>query len=68
MANLTAYNIAIALIVALGGFTYGYGFGVFTNTVGQPGFYVYFNLDRKAGLSCCQVRANVFRSVEHSCS
>lgn len=48
MANLTKYNVAIALVVALGGFSYGFGFGVFTTTVGQPGFYSYFDLDRES--------------------
>ena len=48
MANLSKYNVAIALVVALGGFSYGFGFGVFTTTIGQPGFYAYFNLDRKS--------------------
>ena len=48
MANLTKYNVAIALVVALGGFSYGFGFGVFTTTVGQPGFYSYFNLDHQS--------------------
>ena len=45
MAKLTSYNIAICLIVSLGGFTYGFGFSVFVTSIGQPGFYEYFNLD-----------------------
>ena len=47
MANLTAYNVAICLVVALGGFTYGFGFAVFVTSIGQPGFYKFFNLDRE---------------------
>lgn len=47
MARLTAYNIWIGVIVALGTFGYGYGFGVFITTIGQPGFYIAMKLDRK---------------------
>lgn len=47
MANLTLYNIAIVGVICLGGFTYGFGFAVFTSSIGQPGFYQYFRLDRK---------------------
>jgi hypothetical protein len=47
MANLTVYNIAIVGVICLGGFTYGFGFAVFTSSIGQPGFYQYFNLDRE---------------------
>jgi hypothetical protein len=47
MVRTTNYNIAVALAVALGGFTYGFGFAVFTTSIGQPGFYKYFDLDRK---------------------
>lgn len=45
MARLTSYNLAICLVVSLGGFTYGFGFAVFVTSIGQPGFYEYFNLD-----------------------
>ena len=45
--KLTGYDIAICMVVALGGFTYGFGFAVFVLSIGQPGFYTYFNLDRK---------------------
>ncbi|KAH0847282.1 hypothetical protein AYO21_07328 [Fonsecaea monophora] len=45
MARLTAYNIVIGMIVAIGTFGYGYGFGVFITSIGQPGFYKDFNLD-----------------------
>jgi hypothetical protein len=47
MAKLTTYNIVIGMIVAIGTFGYGYGFGVFITSIGQPGFYRDFNLDRK---------------------
>ncbi len=47
MVNLTAYNIAIVFFAATGGFTYGFGFGVFVPSIGQPGFYKYFDLNRK---------------------
>ena len=45
MAKLTGYNVGISLIIAIGGFTYGFGFAVFVTSIGQPGFYQYFNLD-----------------------
>ncbi|KAJ9609896.1 hypothetical protein H2200_006225 [Cladophialophora chaetospira] len=45
MAKLTTYNIVIGMIVAIGTFGYGYGFGVFITSIGQPGFYKDFDLD-----------------------
>ena len=45
MAKLTLYNIGICMVVALGGFTYGFGFSSFVTSEGQPGFYSDFNLD-----------------------
>jgi hypothetical protein len=47
MAHLTLFNVGICLVVALGSFSYGFGFGVFITSIGEPGFYVYFNLDRE---------------------
>jgi hypothetical protein len=47
MANLTFYNVAICMVVALGGFAYGFGFAIFVLSLGQPSFYVFFKLDRK---------------------
>lgn len=47
MAKLTNYNIAIVAFVCLGAFTYGYSFAVFATSIGQPGFYAYFKLDRE---------------------
>ncbi|OAL29224.1 hypothetical protein AYO22_02118 [Fonsecaea multimorphosa] len=47
MARLTRYNIIIGMIVATGTFGYGFGFGVFVTSIGQPGFYKDFNLDRE---------------------
>lgn len=47
MPKLTIYNALIGVIVAIGTFGYGYGFGVFITSIGQPGFYVDFNLDRE---------------------
>lgn len=47
MPKLTTYNVLIGVIVAIGTFGYGYGFGVFITSIGQPGFYIDFNLDRK---------------------
>jgi MFS family permease len=45
MPKLTSHNLAICLIISLGGFTYGFGFAVFVTSIGQPGFYEYFDLD-----------------------
>jgi hypothetical protein len=44
--KFTWYNFAVVAFVALGGLTYGFGFGVFVSSIGQPGFYKYFKLDR----------------------
>jgi MFS family permease len=33
------------LFTALGALTYGYAFSVFSTSIGQPGFFKYFNLD-----------------------
>ncbi|KAK5685720.1 hypothetical protein LTR17_026983 [Elasticomyces elasticus] len=45
MAKLTLFNIGICLVVALGSFGYGFGFGAFITVIGVPGFYAYFELD-----------------------
>ncbi|KAF2502955.1 general substrate transporter [Lophium mytilinum] len=45
MARLTAYNIWIVAFCCLGSWTYGFSFAVFVTSIGQPGFYVYFDLD-----------------------
>ncbi|KAH8704794.1 general substrate transporter [Talaromyces proteolyticus] len=44
MANLTLYNIYIAALVAVGGFSYGFGFSMFATSIAMPGFYNYFGL------------------------
>ncbi|KAH8696454.1 general substrate transporter [Talaromyces proteolyticus] len=46
MAKLTPFNIAISCFGALGAFSYGFGFAIFVTSIGQPGFFTYFNLDR----------------------
>ena len=33
----TWYNLRIILVLTLGSFTFGYGFSVISNTIGQPG-------------------------------
>lgn len=38
------YTLRIILVLTFGSFTYGYGFSVISNTLGQPGFLSYFNL------------------------
>lgn len=45
MAKLSNYNIGICLLVATGGFSYGFGTGSFPASTGQLGFYTYYNLD-----------------------
>lgn len=40
------YTLRIILVLTFGSFTYGYGFSVISNTLGQPGFLLYFNLDQ----------------------
>ncbi|KAF2405496.1 general substrate transporter [Trichodelitschia bisporula] len=44
MAKTTLYNFGVGLVVALGSFTYGFGFAAFATSIGQPGFYEYFDL------------------------
>ncbi|KAK2783069.1 hypothetical protein FQN53_009373 [Emmonsiellopsis sp. PD_33] len=41
----TAYNVRLILILTLGSLTFGYSFSVISNTLGQPGFLQYFNLE-----------------------
>lgn len=50
MVKVTKYNFFIALFMSLGGLSYGFAAGVFGLTIGQPGFYVYFKLDRESCL------------------
>ena len=47
MAKLTKYNVLIGMVVAIGTFGYGFGFGVFITSIGQPGFYIDMSLDRE---------------------
>lgn len=51
MAQLTRYNIVIGLIVALGAYGYGFGYGMFITVIGLPGFYKDLDLDRECALS-----------------
>ncbi|KAG9240104.1 general substrate transporter [Calycina marina] len=44
MTRTTAYNIGVGVTVAMGSFTYGFGFAAFATSIGQQGFYDYFNL------------------------
>jgi MFS family permease len=43
--SFTLYNLRIILVLTLGSFTFGYGFSVISNTLGQPGFISYFNFE-----------------------
>ncbi|KAH7014178.1 general substrate transporter, partial [Microdochium trichocladiopsis] len=44
MTRTTPYNLLVGMTVALGSFTYGFGFASFATSLGQPGFYAFFNL------------------------
>ncbi|KAF2802930.1 general substrate transporter [Mytilinidion resinicola] len=44
MTRTSTYNVLVGATVAVGSFTYGFGFAAFATSVGQPGFYEYFNL------------------------
>ncbi|KAF2006125.1 general substrate transporter [Amniculicola lignicola CBS 123094] len=44
MTKTSGYNIAVGMIVAVGSFTYGFGFASFATSIGQPGFFQYFDL------------------------
>lgn len=45
MAKLTSYNKKVCLVVVTAAFSFGYGASVFVTSVGQPGFYSYYNLN-----------------------
>lgn len=45
MADLTRYNVLLALFISVGTFSWGFGFAVYNTSIGQPGFYSYFELD-----------------------
>lgn len=51
MAHVTSYNIWIVLFACLGAYSYGFSFSVFATSIGEPGFYIYFDLDRKSLLA-----------------
>ncbi|KAF1831116.1 MFS sugar transporter [Decorospora gaudefroyi] len=44
MTKTSGYNVIVGLIVAVGSFTYGFGFASFATSIGQPGFFQYFDL------------------------
>ncbi|KIW77784.1 hypothetical protein Z517_07617 [Fonsecaea pedrosoi CBS 271.37] len=46
--TLTLYNVAILCYVGLGSASYGYAAAVIGNTVGQPSFIRYFDLDTRS--------------------
>ncbi len=45
MAKLTAYNIKVCMVVTIAAFSFGFGASVFVTSIGQPGFYNYYELD-----------------------
>ncbi|KAK5280308.1 hypothetical protein LTR16_007018 [Cryomyces antarcticus] len=46
--SYTLYNLRIILVLTFGSLTFGYSFSVISNTLGQPGFLQYFNLNTNA--------------------
>jgi MFS family permease len=47
-SSYTLHNLRIILVLTFGSFTFGYGFSVISNTLGQPGFLSYFDLNNNA--------------------
>ena len=47
MVNLTRYNINIIVAACFGAYSYGFSYAVFGTSIGEPGFYEYFALNRK---------------------
>lgn len=45
--GINTYSLLVVLFAGSGGFTYGYGFGVFVSSVAYGGFYEFFGLDRR---------------------
>ena len=63
MVNLTRYNIVIILGACFGAYSYGFSYAVFGTSIGEPGFYAYFNLNRKCIRTILgRYMANVHRS------
>lgn len=48
MARIPLYVLTISIVVAVGAFEFGFGSAVFVTSLGQPGFYIYFELDPTA--------------------
>lgn len=47
MLRLTSYNILIVVVACFGAYSYGFSYAVFGTSIGEPGFYIYFGLDRE---------------------
>ncbi|OAL22035.1 hypothetical protein AYO20_11271 [Fonsecaea nubica] len=45
MLRLTRYNILIVCAACLGAYSYGFSYAVFVTSIGEPGFFSYFELD-----------------------
>ncbi|CAK7204028.1 hypothetical protein SEUCBS139899_006779 [Sporothrix eucalyptigena] len=43
-SHISLYNLALVLALTLGSITYGYTFSIVSTTLGQPGWYAYFDL------------------------
>ncbi|CAK7206968.1 hypothetical protein SEUCBS139899_009775 [Sporothrix eucalyptigena] len=43
--HINKYTVGVCIFVAVGAWTYGFAFAIFIQAIGEPGFYVYFNLD-----------------------
>lgn len=48
MARVNRYIVWIVTVACLGAYTYGFAYAVFATSIGQPGFYLYFGLDRES--------------------
>ncbi|CAK7213533.1 hypothetical protein SBRCBS47491_001832 [Sporothrix bragantina] len=43
-SHISLFNLALVLALTLGSITYGYTFSIVSTTLGQPGWYTYFDL------------------------
>ncbi|CAK7234124.1 hypothetical protein SCUCBS95973_008828 [Sporothrix curviconia] len=43
-SRISLFNLAVVLALTLGSVTYGYTFSIVSTTLGQPGWYAYFDL------------------------
>ncbi|KAJ5988017.1 hypothetical protein N7481_003227 [Penicillium waksmanii] len=46
--KISLFNLAVVLALTLGSLTYGYTFSITSTTLGQPGWYLFFDLSSEA--------------------